>query len=171
MRVAPDRWLWRALSRPSASTVPRRLEKRAHVAPIAHLSATDFDRPHPGLDCSMRPMAMTHDAVAAIRQFQVLPHSGKGVGFRDQHLGQHAASAFTCKFAQRIVDGLRLTEGDDSGISRHGSMSNHRLDLPNGRPALGNRSLGQSDPPPYLQRTQSQQAPSALALLRRVRLC
>jgi hypothetical protein len=37
----------------------------AHVAPIAHLSATDFDRPHPGLDCSMRPMAMTHDAVAA----------------------------------------------------------------------------------------------------------
>ena len=35
-------------------------------------------------------------------------------------LGQHAAGAFTCKFAQRIVDGLRLTESDDSGISRHG---------------------------------------------------
>src|SRR5207302_6875298 len=25
-----------------------------------------------------------------------------------------------CKFTQRIVDGLRLTECDDSGISRHG---------------------------------------------------
>jgi hypothetical protein len=28
--------------------------------------------------------------------------------------------AFSCKFAQRIVDGLRLTECDDSAISRHG---------------------------------------------------
>ena len=52
-----------------------------------------------------------HDTVAAIRQFQVLPHGDKGVGFCDQHLGQHAAGAFTRKFAQRIVDGLRLTEG------------------------------------------------------------
>jgi len=68
----------------------------------------------------MRAMAMTHDAVAAIRQSQVLPHGDKGSGFGDQHLSQHSAGAFTCKFAQRIVDGLRLTEGDDSGISRHG---------------------------------------------------
>ena len=68
----------------------------------------------------MRPMAMAHDTVAAIRQFQVLPHGDKGVGFGDQHLGQHAAGPFTRKFAQRIVDGLRLTERDDSGISRHG---------------------------------------------------
>ena len=59
----------------------------------------------------MRPMAMTHDTVAAIRQFQVLPHGDKGVGFGDQHLGQHAAGPFTRKFAQRIVDGLRLTKG------------------------------------------------------------
>jgi hypothetical protein len=44
----------------------------AHLAPIAHLGATDLDRPDPGLDCALRPMAMTHDAVAAIRQFQVL---------------------------------------------------------------------------------------------------
>jgi hypothetical protein len=42
------------------------------------------------------------------------------VGFGDQHLSQHSAAAFTCKFAQRIVDGLTLTEGDDSGISRRG---------------------------------------------------
>src|SRR4029079_2598938 len=88
--------------------------------PIAHLGATNFDGPHPGLDRPMRPMAMAHDTVAAIRQFQVLPHGDKGVGFGDQHLGQHAAGAFTCKFAERIVNGLRLTESDDSGISRHG---------------------------------------------------
>jgi hypothetical protein len=45
-------------------------------------------------------MAMTHDAVAAIRQFQALPHGDKGIGFGDQHLGQHATGAFTGKFAQ-----------------------------------------------------------------------
>ena len=63
----------------------------------------------------MRPMAMTHDAAAAIRQFQI-----KGISLGDQHLSQHAAGAFTCKFAQRIVDGLRLTQPDNSAISRHG---------------------------------------------------
>jgi hypothetical protein len=31
-------------------------------------------------------MAMTHDAVAAIRQFQVLPQGDKGIGLGDQHL-------------------------------------------------------------------------------------
>src|SRR2546430_5074014 len=68
----------------------------------------------------MRPMTMPHDAVAAIRQFQILPHGDKRIGFGDQHLSEHSAGAFTCKFTQRIVDGLRLTECDDSGISRHG---------------------------------------------------
>jgi hypothetical protein len=68
----------------------------------------------------MRAMAMTHDAVAAIRQSQVLPPGDKGSGFGDQHLSQHSVGAFTCDFGQRIVDGLRLTECDDSGISRHG---------------------------------------------------
>jgi hypothetical protein len=65
-------------------------------------------------------MAVTHDAVAAIRQFQVLPHGDEGVGFGDQHLSQHPAGTFTCKFAQGIVDGVRLTKRDDGGISRHG---------------------------------------------------
>ena len=58
----------------------------------------------------MRPMAMTHDAVAAIRQLQVFPPGDKRIGFGDQHLSQHPASAFTCDFGQRIVDGFRLTE-------------------------------------------------------------
>ena len=83
----------------------------AHVASVAHLGATDLDRPNPGLDRAMRPMAMTHDAVAVIRQFQVFPYGDKGIGFGDQHLSQHSAGAFTCDFGQRIVDGLRLTEG------------------------------------------------------------
>jgi hypothetical protein len=55
----------------------------------------------------------SHDAVAAIRQSQVLPHGDKGSGFGDQYLSQHSAGAFTCDFGQRIVDGLRLTECDD----------------------------------------------------------
>ena len=53
----------------------------------------------------MRPMAMAHDTVAAIRQFQILPHGDKGIGLGDQHLGQHSASAFTCKFGQWIIHG------------------------------------------------------------------
>ena len=44
----------------------------------------------------------------------------KEFSFGDQHLSQHAPGAFTCKFAQRIVDGLRLTERKNSAISRHG---------------------------------------------------
>jgi len=55
-------------------------------------------------------MAVTHDAVAAIRQFHVFPHGAKGIRFGCQHLSQHSAGAFSCKFAQRIVDGLRLTQ-------------------------------------------------------------
>jgi len=88
-------------------------------------------------------MAMAHDTVAAIRQFQVLPHGDKGVGFGDQHLGQHAAGPFTCKFAQRIVDRLRLTESDDSGISRHGVSL-----LSGGSGRLGTRL----DTPPSINR-------------------
>jgi Putative transposase of IS4/5 family (DUF4096) len=44
----------------------------------------------------------------------------QGVGFGDQHLSQHSAGAFTSDFRQGIVDGLGLTERNDSDISRHG---------------------------------------------------
>src|SRR5262249_38691810 len=118
----------------------------AHVAPVAYLGATDFDGPHSGLDCPIRPMAMAHDTVAAIRQFQILPHGDKGISFGDQHLSQHAAGAFTCKFAQRIVDSLTLTERKNSGISRHGvsllsggsGRLDTRLDTP---PSINRRHL------------------------------
>ena len=40
---------------------------RAYVAPVADLAATNLDRPDAGLDCAMRPMAVTHDAVPTIR--------------------------------------------------------------------------------------------------------
>jgi hypothetical protein len=63
---------------------------------------------------------VTDDAVAPIRQFQVLPLGNEVVGFRDQRLRQHAAGAFTSKLGQRIVDRVRLTERDHSAISRHG---------------------------------------------------
>ena len=65
-------------------------------------------------------MAVTDDAVAPIRQFQVLPLGNEGVGFCNQRLRQHAAGALSGKLGQRIVDGIRLTERDDSAISRHG---------------------------------------------------
>ena len=65
-------------------------------------------------------MAVPHDAVAAIRQPQVLPLGDEGIGFRDQDLGQHPPSPFTGDFRQWIVDSLGLTERDDGAISRHG---------------------------------------------------
>src|ERR1700719_2491075 len=40
---------------------------RAYLAPVADLGATNLDRPDAGLDRAMRPMAVTHDAVATIR--------------------------------------------------------------------------------------------------------
>jgi hypothetical protein len=65
-------------------------------------------------------MAVPHDAVATVGQFQVLPLGDEGVGFRDQHLGQHSAGTFTRNFGQGIIDSFGLTERDDGGISRHG---------------------------------------------------
>jgi triosephosphate isomerase len=50
-------------------------------------------------------MAMTHDAVAAIRQFQVFPYGDKEIGFGDQHLSQHSAGAFTGDFRQGMASG------------------------------------------------------------------
>ena len=87
---------------------------RTWRTPVAHLGATDLDRPDPGLDCTMRPMAMTHHAVAAIRQLQALPQGDKGIDFGNQHLSQHSAGAFTGDFRQVIVGGLGLTERNDS---------------------------------------------------------
>jgi hypothetical protein len=60
---------------------------------------------------------MTHDAVAAIRQLQVLPHGDKGIGFGDQHLSQHPTSPFTCDFGQGIVD-IKMVRIDRSWTVR-----------------------------------------------------
>ena len=57
-------------------------------------------------------LAVTDDAVAPIRQFQIL--HDEGAGFSDQRMRQHSASALSGKLGQRIVDGGRLTERDDS---------------------------------------------------------
>src|ERR1700761_3093238 len=65
-------------------------------------------------------MAVPHDAIAAIRQLQVLPLGDEGVGLSNQNLCQHSAGAFTSHFSQWIVDRFRLTEWDDGAISRHG---------------------------------------------------
>jgi hypothetical protein len=40
-------------------------------------------------------MPVPHDAVATVGQFQVLPLGDEGIGFRNQHLGQHSAQEAT----------------------------------------------------------------------------
>ena len=66
------------------------------------------DSPY-GLGSSREKMARTGQSVA-FRPLQL----GDGNSFGDQHLSQHAPGAFTRKFAQRIVDGFRLTERKNS---------------------------------------------------------
>jgi hypothetical protein len=46
---------------------------RAHLASVAHLDATDLDRSNPGLYGPMRPIAVSHHAIATIQQLQILP--------------------------------------------------------------------------------------------------
>jgi hypothetical protein len=63
--------------------------------------------------------------------------------------------AFTCKFAQRIVDGLTLTERKNGGISRHGvsllsggsGRLDTRLDTP---PSINRRHLDSRIAQPFL---------------------
>src|SRR5438477_336820 len=40
---------------------------RAYLAPVADLGAPNLDRPDASLDRAMRPMAVTHHAVATVR--------------------------------------------------------------------------------------------------------
>jgi hypothetical protein len=62
----------------------KRIFASVPTSPRSRSLAHDLNRPDPGLDRAMRPMAVTHDAVAAIRQFQVFPPGDKRVGFGDQ---------------------------------------------------------------------------------------
>jgi len=55
-------------------------------------------------------VAVTHDAVATIRQLCVLPHGDERVGFGDPNLSQHSAGTFACKLGQGFVNRVRLTE-------------------------------------------------------------
>jgi hypothetical protein len=105
-----------ALRPPRPSRQDRRREpdllRRAHLAAVADLCPPDRDRPDPGLDRALRPVAVTHYPVTPIRH--ILPH-----GFGDQHLTKHPTDAFAGEFTQGIVDGVRLTQPDDTAISRH----------------------------------------------------
>jgi signal transduction histidine kinase len=51
-------------------------------------------------------MPVPHDAVATVGQFQVLPLGDEGIGFRNQHLGQHSAGAFTCNTDEKALHHL-----------------------------------------------------------------
>jgi hypothetical protein len=116
-------------------------------------------------------MAMTHHAVAAIRQLQSLPQGDKGIDFGNQHLSQHSAGAFTSDFRQVIVGGLGLTERNDSDISRHGvsllsggsGRLDTRLDTP---PSIKRRHPDSGIAPVQVRAAQSQLDQNAIADLK-----
>ena len=64
------------------------LLRRAHLAAVADLRPPDGDRPDPGLDRALRPMAVTPTR-SRHPQLHILPHRDEGVGFGDQHLTKH----------------------------------------------------------------------------------
>jgi hypothetical protein len=73
------------------------------------------------------------------------------MSFSDQHLSQHAASAFTCEFAQRIVDGLGLTER--TVVSRHGVSLLSRMGWTGRTSALSGRALKHEEHAAMSQKT------------------
>ena len=80
---------------------------------VADLGPLDRHRPDPGLDRALRPMAVPHDAVAAVRQASDLPHHGqKGFGFGLDRLRQQPAGAFA---QQRSVSGSSIVVGLTEG--------------------------------------------------------
>src|SRR6056297_702333 len=87
---------------------------------VAHLRALDVERPDPGLDAALRPVTMSHNALAAIRQEVFCILCNEGVGLCPQRGSQHAARPIPGNLGQRIIDSFRLTKGDDVCSLLHG---------------------------------------------------
>jgi hypothetical protein len=64
-------------------------------------------------------MAMSHDAFPTVRQSAVSHRGEERIGFRFNSLGQQAPGAFSKNRLQRVLDGIGLTERDNTAITRH----------------------------------------------------
>ena len=63
---------------------------------------------------------MSHDAFPTVRQPAVSHRGEERIGFRFNSLGQQAPGAFSENRRQRVLDGIGLTERDNTAIARHG---------------------------------------------------
>jgi len=88
---------------------------------VAQLHPPHRHRPDPALHPRLGSMSMPHQPLAPIRQPQTTHLGQKGLGFRLHRLGQQAARAAAQHRRQRIVHLVGLTEGNNSGIARHGA--------------------------------------------------
>jgi hypothetical protein len=87
---------------------------------VAQLCPSHRDRADPGLHLALWAMAMSHDALAPIRQPLVLHRRQERIGFRLNGFRQQAPRAASQNRRQRIFNLIGLTEGNNAAITRHG---------------------------------------------------
>ena len=84
-------------------------------AAVAQLHALHLDRPDPGLDRALRPMAVPDQALAPIRQLHAFHGGQECFGLRLDSLRQQPARAVPQDCCQWIIDLVRLTQGNRGG--------------------------------------------------------
>ena len=87
---------------------------------VPDLGASHGEGADAGLDLALRPIAVSYDALPAIRQslFGELLDENRDLGFHGHC--QHAPSPFSGDLGQWILNRFRLPERYDTGIVLHG---------------------------------------------------
>jgi hypothetical protein len=79
-----------------------------------------LDRADPSLNQARWTVAVSHHALAPVRQPPILHHGQERLGFGLDGLGQQPAGAAPQDRRQRIIDRLRLTKGNNNAIAHRG---------------------------------------------------
>ena len=90
--------------------------------PISQLWALNLDWTNPGLNLALRTVPVSHDALTPVRQTLALHRCQERFSFRLNGLGKQATGAASQDRRERIVDLIRLTEGDNS-VNAHLGVS------------------------------------------------
>ena len=95
------------------------LAARAGAA-VAQLHPAHRDRADPGLHQALRTVAVSHQALAPVRQPHALHRGQERFGFGLHRLRQQPPGAAPQDFRERVIDGVGLAEADHSGIAHRG---------------------------------------------------
>ncbi|SEF42638.1 hypothetical protein SAMN05421751_101203 [Jhaorihella thermophila] len=87
---------------------------------VAHLRAANGERADPGLDAALRPMAVPHNTLEAVRQDLFGMARNESVGLDPQRSRQLPSRPVPGNLGQRVILKFRLTQGDDVCIVLYG---------------------------------------------------